>query len=204
MKKNIVRLLSAVTLVLLVFSFSAFPVFAQDVVDDSSLSVEVSFTLDEFISSLNAQGFEVEIVEQSQNQTRSAATTRSTVMKITRALPSYMVSPTGGPIAGQAYLFAEYEENTLSGITYRHFTAHQGHGIELFDSSYTYNAHYSEYQFVNGNTGVKWNGSGQFEYETSHAVSAGFGWVGASVGSSTIYRSPAHSWAFSFQFPQAV
>lgn len=190
----------------LLFACTTFaPQFANaiDAVKDND-RVGVEFTLEEFIESVEGQGFSVEILESAQTVGLfSAMTVNATQLKITKPLPSNIVTPFGDGVPGKGYLIANYEERVISGITYQYFISHVGHGIEMFSGSYSYDSHYSEYNFVNGGFGVEWHGSGQFTFTSYSSISTGFGWVfELSHGTEYIYRSPAYGWEFSFDFPQ--
>lgn len=189
---------------LLCFSPMLITAAAIDGNSEANVRVQVNFTLDEFISSLEEQGFEVEILDCAISRSLLVPQRKSTRIKITRDLPPEMVTPFGTPIPGKAYLIANYEEENITGIAYPYFVSHIGHGIELNSSRYSYESHWSDYRFTNGNFSVEWNGSGQFTYTSSSAISVGFDWFSYSTGDSFVYRSPAYGWEFSYDFPQPV
>lgn len=204
MKTKIKRILTLLLATLLAFSTMVSTAVAATEDQESVEKINVSFTLDEYIAALESQGFDVEILEQATTYSLLAPARKATRIKITKDLPSDMKNPFGGSIPGKAYLIANYEEENITGVAYPYFVSHIGHGIELTHSSYSYDSHWSEYRFTNGNFSVEWNGSGQFTFTTYDSISVGFGWVSGSVGTQTIYRSPAYGWEFSYDFPQPV
>lgn len=204
MKTKIRRILLLLLSTLLIFS-NIISAKAASIEDQESIErINVSFTLDEYIASLESQGFDVEILEQTTSHRLFSSTRRATQIKITKNLPSDMVTPFGTRVPGRGYLIANYEEENLTGIAYPYFVSHIGHGIELDDSFYRYDSHWSDYEFTNGNYSVRWHGSGQFSYTSYQSFSCDFGWISVSTGNEYVARSPAYGWEFSYDFPQPV
>lgn len=204
MKGKSKQIVAAFLSTLMCFSLMLSPAMAFDENSEATERVMVSFTLDEFISSLEQQGFEVEILDRTISRSLLLNQRKATQIKITRDLPSNMKNPLGGRIPGKGYLIANYEEENITGIAYPYFVSVIGYGIELSRSAYAYEDHYKDCSFYNGNFSVEWHGSGQFSYTTSSSIGVGFEWFSYSTGDSYIYRSPAYGWEFSYDFPQPV
>lgn len=204
MKSKVSRVVSALLSVLLCFSIMLNPALATNASSQTDERLKVDFTLDEFIACVEGQGFEVEIIGYEDDAIVPFANGDVSTLKITRDLPSEMVTPLGEPLPGKAYMYAKYEEDNLTGIPYARFLSVIGYGIEMKSSMYNYDGDYSDYRFTNGNYSVEWWGTGQCSYTTSTSISASFGWVGVSTGDSFTYRSPAYAWEFSYDLPQPV
>lgn len=182
--------------------------------------VPVSFTEEEFISSLKEQGFIVERVEEPQMSEAEIAvmkekgiadknvTGRST-FKISKPMRTPAALAGSGYVPANNTVFATY--TVVQGFNY--FVSLDPYGIEMVGSSkYSYVEKSKSATIISGGLGAQWYVTGQFYYSESYSISLSAGWsifggsIGGSVGGSSNYNYwyPAFQQTDTYYFPDAV
>lgn len=182
---------------ILTICFSLFtvitPINAQGNNLPQALEVQVSFSEEDFVDELIKQGFHVEKV----GEINTRSSTNVTNYKISYRLD--IKGPNGVTnIPGNHYIFADYK--TTAG--WKYFVKVYSGGIELDNSSYTFDNQGSGWNYTYGGQGIEWYNTGQFSFASSTSISVSSPWVfGFSTGTTKYYRTEAQLIKNSFHFP---
>lgn len=160
---------------------------------EEATTFETSLTEEEFVSSIESQGFSIEKVDLG-FQPNTLAETRYVIKK---PLTQNAAPRNSGNVPGNHFISTSYK--TTNG--WKYFVSIYGAGIELASSSYHTENVIPSWKLTYGGQGVTWTTDVQYAYTTSRSISLSSGWIGGSAGSNYIYRTSLVKETSSFNFP---
>lgn len=201
MKNVFKKIFAATTSLLLSFGFISIPSVSAlentdyvEALKNDPNTYETTFTEEQFVESLEKQGF---IVEKKRTDVKTRGLERASYYTVKKPLKQNAAPLNSGKVPGNHFIDTTFK--TVNG--WKYFVTFNGAGIELLSSPYGKENQSSTWEQRNGGQGVYWRTLVQYTYSSSHSISLSGGWFSVGAGSTYVYRTNLVTEESTFNFP---